>query len=235
MQEQTKKSESSSHAVANRVVQQKQQQQDTGFVDNRAEAVAQRQLQAMLARDPKAVLMRKSAGKTIKRPNPSPDWTNTKASPWPYLNVGGTAANDYGKKANLAVEGRGVAGIQEMMSAHLVPKRIGGKGSADNIVPWSRDFEGGIWEYQMERPFDVKVRALAPDEELGYAVVTDDLGSDKAQEFVDNNPKTQKSDQRLADIERISRVPTRVVGYIDGVCAVDKVFTQTWWNAKADK
>lgn len=177
----------------------------------------------------KQTIMRKFAGKAVKRPHASINW----AHDWrKYLGRGGTDSNDYGRNANLSLRGHGVSAIPDMMSAHLVPKRLGGKGVAANMVPWPKFFEDYNWKYKMEDPFDAKVQDLTIGEEIGYAVNTVPIGSDSATKFVERNMRAGESvGNKRTIVGRIEEIPKKVMGYIDGRVVINHEFTDDWWNA----
>ena len=43
---------------------------------------------------------------------------------------------------------------EDFIRAHLKPQRWGGKGGIENIRPWPKTFEEGLWNDQVEKPMD---------------------------------------------------------------------------------
>ncbi|RUL79014.1 hypothetical protein [Dyella choica] len=142
--------------------------------------------------------------KTVKRP------AGFDAHSWPKsLSAGGKDANSkIASDVNETLDELGWS--WRCMSAHMIPKRIGGVGNNSNVRPWSVAFEQGEWEEKMEQGFNQEMEDANVGEDVTYKVETQDMGDDAAAEIV----KSLSGDKNVHK-ERIKKIPLSVKGEVN--------------------
>ncbi|MDP4845134.1 MAG: hypothetical protein NWR83_11750 [Salibacteraceae bacterium] len=211
------------------------------FMDKRSEAIAQLKLQELAnnshrnkqiaqlqsslsnsnAEDP--IQLARQEYKTVAKKPPGFNKNN-----WPAAlsNGGGDADSSISQKVNETLKDMGWGGKVKLMSAHMIPNRLGGKGNNSNVRPWPDTFEKGIWETEMESKFNDELDKINDGEELQYKVITNDLEDAEATKVLtdadykvgDPNFDTHKN--------RLKKIPKDVEGVIGGKSI--GVYDQTW-------
>ena len=182
-------------------------QQSVAFEDNRAEATL-----LQLAKQQYAKTAVKPAVFSIA------DWPAT-------LSAGGSKADSsIASKVNETLVDMGWPGT--LMSAHMIPKRLGGKGNNSNVRPWPASFESGKWEDKMEKGFNTEFDKLLIGDSLEYKVVTDNLEDAEAKKVLTDAEYKETSPDFDMHKNRLKKIPKDVEGYIGGT-SVGK-FDDTW-------
>ncbi|GLQ87801.1 hypothetical protein [Dyella flagellata] len=130
---------------------------------------------------------------------------------WPgSLSAGGKDANsEIASKVNETLEALGWR--WRCMSAHMIPKRLGGLGNNSNVRPWSQRFESGEWEEKMEQGFNQEMQDAEVGDEVTYKVQTQDMSDGTANKYV-----ASLSGDKAAHKERIKKIPVSVKGEVNG-------------------
>lgn len=220
-----------SRAVADSVAQKKSRVKlGLGFVDNRIESIVQRKLQKFADNNQQVdnyklnpfQLARQEYKTVVEKPS------GFVKNPWPIsLSSGGKKADSkIASKVNETLADMGWGTKVNLMSAHMIPKRLGGKGNNSNVRPWPDTFESGKWENQMENEFDDKLDQLSVGDELQYKVITNDLEEEEAKKVLKDAEYKETDLDFNMHKNRLKKIPKDVEGVI-GVMSVG-VFDDTW-------
>jgi hypothetical protein len=135
---------------------------------------------------------------------------------WPAtLSAGGKDADGtIGSKANDVITALGWTG--RCMSAHMIPKRIGGLGNTSNVRPWSTVFEGGTWETDVEDAFNTALDEAEEDDEVTYEVETTEMTDGEAETKLEEAGVGEDNVNYNKYKERLKKIPTAVSATIGG-------------------
>lgn len=157
------------------------------------------------AMDGDGTIQCKTYAKTVKKP------VDFDVNQWPAsLSQGGGEANSK-IAANVNKTLAALGWSWRCMSAHMIPKRLGGLGNESNVRPWSEGFERGDWEQQMEQGFNQEMEDSNVGDEVSYKVETQDMDDGAADKIV----KPLTGDKSVHK-ERIKKIPLGVKGEVNG-------------------
>ena len=125
-----------------------------------------------------AVLQPQSYSKTVTKP------AGFSIANWPATlsAAGGDADNEIASKVNKTLVDMGWPKL--LMSAHMIPKRLGGAGNNSNVRPWPKSFENNDWELQMEQAFNTALNAKNVGDTITYEVETTDMSAGEAEQVL---------------------------------------------------
>ena len=165
-----------------RTLQPKQGNGRVGLVDNRAETITQTKLIDIIQNKVnQPILQMKHYTKTGYK---FEFYQVGKKIDDPWLINGETVNSDISKRSTNALRSLSAPPPKVCAGAHMIPRRIGGKGDSTNVRPWLAIFETKIWS-EFEKTFDNKVKDQSkPDERITYTVDTDDMSEEEADNVI---------------------------------------------------
>ncbi len=126
---------------------------------------------------------------------------------------GGDADSSIASSVNTSLTTLKING-DSLMSAHQIPNRIGGQGTAANVRPWRRTFEDGGWKSKIEDPFDASFVGAKKNQEFTYSVDTTDMSDEAAKKIVDDavstNSLTMEDSEKTDHKNKIKTIPLDV-------------------------
>lgn len=161
------------------------------------------QLAAIGGRDIAPVQLQ-NYSKTVTRP------TGFDRHNWPAsLSSGGSKADSsIASDVNETLVALGWTG--NLMSAHMIPNRIGGKGNNSNVRPWQRSFEEGTWETEVEKKFDQDLENAKAGDALTYNVDTTDMTDSEADNILAGGGIKTSDSKYSSHKNRLKKIPTSV-------------------------
>lgn len=149
-------------------------------------------------------IQRQNYSKTVIRP------AGFNQHQWPTsLSTGGSKADSsIASDVNETLVSLGWSG--NLMSAHMIPNRIGGKGNNSNVRPWQRSFEEGTWEKEVEKNFDQNLARANPGDSLTYSVNTTDMTDTEADNILAGGGIKTTDPKYNSHRHRLKKIPTSV-------------------------
>lgn len=129
---------------------------------------------------------------------------------WPAsLSSGGSKADSsIASDVNETLVALGWTG--NLMSAHMIPNRIGGKGNNSNVRPWQRSFEENTWENEVEKKFDQDLENANVGDALTYNVDTTDMTDIEADSILAGGGIKTSDSKYSSHKNRLKKIPTSV-------------------------
>lgn len=87
----------------------------------------------------------------------------------------GSKAGAAGANAKASLDALGIAGTDFPMTAHMIPRRVGGMGSGANARPWANKFETTTWKDTIDDVFDGEFIGKKKDATVAYTIDTTDM------------------------------------------------------------